>query len=73
MSSRQYNNAATTYHLLGYHDDRLDRELPVAVIKQVLQAGSKQVDDQDVMQAFLAEVIDIRNPGCGVSVDGLCG
>jgi len=34
-----------TYHLLRYHDDRLDRELPVAVVEQVLQAGAEEVDD----------------------------
>jgi hypothetical protein len=56
--------AAETYHLLRYHDNRLDGELPVAVVEQVLQAGAEQVDDQDVVQALLAKVIDIRNPGC---------
>lgn len=52
-----------TYHLLGYHDDGLDGKLPVAVVEQVLQAGAEQVDDQDVMETFLAEVINIRDPG----------
>ena len=63
VSNRKYDNAAITYHLLRYHDDSLDRELPVAVIKQVFQAGSEQVDDQDVVEPFLAEVIDVRDPG----------
>jgi hypothetical protein len=57
--------AVEAYHLLGYHYDRLDGEFPVAVVEQVLQAG---VDDQDVVEAFLAEVIDIRDPGCRTSV-----
>jgi hypothetical protein len=34
------------------------------MVEQVLQAGAEQVDDQDVVQALLAKVIDIRNPGC---------
>ena len=38
-----------TYHLLGYHDDGLDRKLPVAVIEKILQAGPEEVDDEDVM------------------------
>ena len=58
-----------THHLLGDHDNGLDGELPVAVVEQVLQAGSEQVDDQDVVQAFLAEVVDIRDPGCDMSVE----
>jgi hypothetical protein len=54
----------STYHLLRYHDNGLDGELAVAVVEQVLQAGPEQVDDQDVVEAFLAKVIDIRDPGC---------
>ena len=59
---------SNTNHLLRYHDDRLDGELPITVIEQVLQAGSEQVNDQDVVEAFLAEVVNIRNPGCRVLV-----
>ena len=33
------------------------------MVEQVLQAGAEKVDDQDVVEAFLAKVIDIRNPG----------
>lgn len=62
-----------TYHLLGYHDDRLDGELSVAVVEQVLQTGAEQVDDQDVVQSFLAEVINIRDPGCDMSVEFIKG
>ena len=50
--------------MLGYHDNSLDGELPVAMVEQVLQTGTEQVDDQNVVEAFLAEIIDIRNPGC---------
>lgn len=53
-----------TYHLLGYHDHRLDGELSVAVVEQVLQAGAEEVNDQNVVEALLAKVIDIRDPGC---------
>lgn len=65
---RRHCQRACTYHLLGDHDDRLDRELPVAVIEKILQAGSEEVDDQDVMQTLLAKVVDIRDSGCGMSV-----
>jgi hypothetical protein len=57
-----------TYHLLGYHDDGLDGKLPVAVVEQVLQAGAEQVDDQDVMETFLAEVITLGIPATTMSV-----
>lgn len=38
------------------------------MVKQVLQTGAEQVDDQNVVQTFLAEVINIRDPGCNTSV-----
>ena len=53
--------AGCTYHLLGHHADRLEAEPPVAVVKEVFQRRAEQVDDQDVVQAFLAKVIDIGN------------
>ncbi len=34
-----------THHLLCDHDDGLDGELSVAVVEQILQAGSEQVYD----------------------------
>lgn len=58
-----------THHLLGDHDYSLDRKLPVAVVEQVLQTGTEQVDDQDVVQALLAEVVNIRDPSCMLSVE----
>ena len=48
-------------HLLRNHDDRLDGELAVAHVKQVFQRGSEQIYDEDVVQPFLAKVVDIRN------------
>jgi hypothetical protein len=53
-----------TYHLLCNHYNGLDGEFPVAVIEQVLQAGPEQVNDQDVVKAFLAKVVDIGNTSC---------
>jgi hypothetical protein len=32
------------------------------VVEQILKRRAKQVDDQDVVEAFLAEVVDIGNP-----------
>ena len=47
------------YHLLGYHDNSLNGESSITVIEQIFQAGTEQVDDQDVVQALLAEIVDI--------------
>ena len=37
------------YHLLGYHNDCLRRESPVAMVEQVFQGRSKEVNDKDVV------------------------
>ena len=34
------------------------------MVEQVLQARAEEVDHQNVVKAFLAEIIDIRDPGC---------
>lgn len=54
----------STHHLLRNHADCLEAEPPVAVIKEILQRWAKQIDDQDVVKAFLTEVVDIGNAGC---------
>lgn len=72
VSIDSYDASVETYHLLCYHDDCLDRKLPVAVVEQVLETGTEQINHQDVMEAFLAEVINIRDPGCEMLVDVQC-
>lgn len=57
-----------THHLFANHDYSFDCEGPFAVAEQILQARPKQVDNQDVVHAFLAEVIDIGNPRYIISV-----
>ena len=52
------------YHLLCHHDNGLDGEASVAVVEEVLQGWSEQVDNQDVVEALLAEVVDIWNASC---------
>ena len=53
-----------SYHLFRNHDNCLDRESSVAVIKKIFQAWSEEVNDQDVVESFLAKVIDIWYAGC---------
>lgn len=38
------------------------------MVEQVFQTGSEQVDDQDVVQSLLAEVVNIRDASCKMSV-----
>lgn len=49
------------YHLLRNHNNRFDREAPVTMVKEIFQTGSKQVNDENVVQTFLAKVVDIGN------------
>jgi len=38
------------------------------VIKQVFERWSKEINDEDIVEALLAKVIDIRDTRCPVSV-----
>lgn len=49
------------YHLFCDHNHRLDRESSVAVIEEIFERGSKQIDNQDVMKTFLTEIVNIRD------------
>lgn len=59
LVNKREQMGTSTYHLLRYHHDGLDGELPVAVVEQVLQAGSQQIYDQYVVEALLAKVVYI--------------
>jgi hypothetical protein len=51
-------------HLLGDHDDSLDGEAASAVVEEILERRSEQVNDKNVVEAFLAKVIDIGDASC---------
>jgi hypothetical protein len=34
------------------------------VVEQIFERGAKEIDDEDVVKAFLAEVVDIGNTRC---------
>lgn len=57
-----------THHLACGHAARLDRELAAAHVKQVLERGAEEVDDEDIVQPFLAKVVDLGDTGCDGSV-----
>jgi hypothetical protein len=48
-----------TYHLTGSHTSSFDRKLSSAHIKEILQARAKQVDHENIVQPFLAKMIDL--------------
>lgn len=50
-----------TYHLLRHHHHGLCRESSIAVIKKIFEGRAQQVNDQNVVEALLAEVVDIRD------------
>ena len=50
--------------MLGNHNDGLDAEPSIAMVEEVLEGGSKQIDDEDVVQTFLSKVVHIGNAGC---------
>ena len=45
-------------HLLSHHDGGFESEAAAAPLKQILKRWTKEVNDENVMQAFLAKVID---------------
>lgn len=51
------------YHLLSDHDNSLDGESSAASVKEVFERRSQKIDDEYVMKAFLAEVVDVGNTG----------
>ena len=51
------------YHLLRDHYDGFGRKSSVTMIKEVFKRGSQKVNDENIVKALLAEVVDVRNPG----------
>jgi len=38
------------------------------VIEEILEGWAKEIDHEDIVQAFLAKVVDIRDASCALSV-----
>jgi hypothetical protein len=53
-----------THHLFCDHDNGLETKPPVAVVEEVLEGWTEQVDNQDVVETFLTKVVDIGNTSC---------
>ena len=53
-----------THHLPCSHAHRLDREFAPTHIEQVLETGSQQVNDQNIVQTLLTEMVYLRDAHC---------
>ena len=50
-----------TYHLVGEHEHRFERELALAVVEQVFQGGTEQVDHHHVVVTLHAKPMHVWN------------
>jgi hypothetical protein len=50
-------------HLFGDHDHRFDGEAASAVVEEVFERRTQQVNDQNVVKTLLAKIIHIGNSG----------
>ena len=48
-------------HLVCQHENGLEAELPLAVVEQVLQGWTQQVDDHDIIVSLHPEPVHVRN------------
>lgn len=68
VSKRSQHTISLTYHLLRYHNHGFGCKSTIAVIEQVLEGGSKEVNDENVVQALLAKIVDIWDASWYASV-----
>lgn len=47
--------------MFGDHDDGLGGELATTHVKEIFEGGAEEVDDEDVVEALLAKVVDCRH------------
>ena len=47
------------HHLLRRHADSFDAELAAAHVKEVFEVGAEEVDDEDIVEAFLTKVVHL--------------
>ena len=48
----------------GEHANRFDSVLAIAHVEEVFQVGPEEVDDEDVVKTFLAEIVNLGNTSC---------
>ncbi len=60
------------HHLLGDHHAGLDGKFAAAHVEHVLERRAEEVHHEDVVQARLAKVVDLRDAGWGPRPVGRC-
>ena len=53
-----------TDHLFCNHNNSLRGKSSIAVIEEIFKGRAEEVNNKDVVQAFLTEIIYIRYAGC---------
>lgn len=62
MNSRRWScrgEVWNAYHLVCQHEHRLQLELSLAVVEEVLEGGAQEVDDHDVVVSLHAEPVHV--------------
>lgn len=59
-----------THHLVGQHNDGLDRKLPVTKVEEVLQAGPQQVNDHHIVLPLYAIPLQAWYASCTEGREG---
>ena len=60
-AKRQVRGELETYHLISEHQHSLEGELSLAVIEQVLQTGSQQINNHDIVVTLDAKPVNVRD------------
>lgn len=61
---RKVGNGGYAHHLPGGHADGFDGEFSATHVEEIFETGPQKVDDENVVQALLTKVVDLRDTGC---------
>ena len=59
---------ATTYHLVGEHQHRLEPKFAVAKVEQIFEGWSQEIQNHHVEVSLDAIPADVWDPSCGACV-----
>ena len=60
--NRNYGDGA--HHLPCSHANGLDREFSITHVEEIFETRPQKIDDEDVVQTFLAKMVDLRDTNC---------
>lgn len=47
--------------LIGQHEDRFELKAPATIVKQILEGGTQQIEDHDIVVAFNSVPANVWN------------